>query len=231
MVNPPFHRSGAHQTGPRQVGQPIRQEAGQALVEFLAVALALVPLLVLVPLIGRLQDQAHAVEMASRLAAFDHALRAPLAQQPPVPDAHGRLAVVTTVALPASAPFEPVVQAALGLVAPGLHQTQITQAVPNTLAGLAFWAPFDQLDLRVTRRTTLLTDGWAAPSPQQVDGRVAGMVPGAPQAAAILPPVMGAARPFVERSGVPDSPAFADWGRWTDVVPADRLRPNNSPSP
>ena len=205
------------------------QQSGQALVEFLAMALALVPLFVLIPLVGRLQDQAHAVEMSSRFAAFDHALRAPLAQRPPAPGAAVDSPVVSVVVASASSPFDPTVRTTLGLTDQGLHQTTVTQQVPNTLAGLAFWAPFDRLDLQVTRHTTLLTEGWAASSPQQVDGRVAALVPAAPMAASALAPAMGAASPFAELAGVPASPAFADWGRWTDVVPADRLRGNNAP--
>ena len=44
---------------------------GQAMVEFLVVALALVPLFLLMPMIGKYQDIAHATDMASRYVAFD----------------------------------------------------------------------------------------------------------------------------------------------------------------
>lgn len=44
---------------------------GQALTEFLVVALALVPLFLLVPLIARYQDMGHSAQLASRYAAFD----------------------------------------------------------------------------------------------------------------------------------------------------------------
>jgi hypothetical protein len=46
-------------------------QAGQALAEFLAIAFALVPLLLLLPMIGKYQDLAHMTQMASRYAAFD----------------------------------------------------------------------------------------------------------------------------------------------------------------
>jgi hypothetical protein len=46
---------------------------GQALTEFLVVALALVPLYLLLPLIAKYQDIAYQVQMASRYAAFDAA--------------------------------------------------------------------------------------------------------------------------------------------------------------
>lgn len=48
---------------------------GQALTEFLVVALALVPLFLLVPLIAKYQDIAHQTQMASRYIAFDAAAR------------------------------------------------------------------------------------------------------------------------------------------------------------
>jgi hypothetical protein len=44
---------------------------GQALTEFLVLALALVPLFLLIPLIAKYQDISHAVRMASRYVAFD----------------------------------------------------------------------------------------------------------------------------------------------------------------
>lgn len=48
-----------------------RRQGGQALTEFIVVAVAMVPLLLLVPMIGKYQDLAHATQMASRYAAFD----------------------------------------------------------------------------------------------------------------------------------------------------------------
>lgn len=53
-------------TRPRAHGQ-----RGQAFTEFLALCLALVPLLLLAPMIAKYQDMAHAVQMASRYVAFD----------------------------------------------------------------------------------------------------------------------------------------------------------------
>jgi hypothetical protein len=50
--------------------RPARQQ-GQALTEFVVIALALVPLFLLMPMIGKYQDLAHSTEMASRYVAFD----------------------------------------------------------------------------------------------------------------------------------------------------------------
>lgn len=47
------------------------RQSGQALTEFLLVALALLPLFLLLPMLGKYQDLVHATQMASRYAAFD----------------------------------------------------------------------------------------------------------------------------------------------------------------
>lgn len=48
---------------------------GQALVEFLGLALVLVPFLLLLPMIAKYQDISHATEMAARYVAFDATVR------------------------------------------------------------------------------------------------------------------------------------------------------------
>lgn len=49
----------------------LSSQRGQALVEFLYVSLAMVPVFLLLPMIGKYQDVAHATQMASRYAALD----------------------------------------------------------------------------------------------------------------------------------------------------------------
>ena len=56
------------------LAQPHRQ-AGQALAEFLAVALVLIPLFLLVPMIAKYQDISHFSQLAARYAAFDAIVR------------------------------------------------------------------------------------------------------------------------------------------------------------
>ena len=51
------------------------QQQGQALTEFLVVAVALIPLFLLIPVIAKYQDIAHTTQMASRYAAFDNLVR------------------------------------------------------------------------------------------------------------------------------------------------------------
>ena len=52
-----------------------RAQTGQALIEFLVVALALLPLFLLIPVIAKYQSIAQATQMASRYAAFDGLVR------------------------------------------------------------------------------------------------------------------------------------------------------------
>jgi hypothetical protein len=53
----------------------LRPARGQALVEFLGLALVLVPILLLLPMIAKYQDMAHSTEMAARYVAFDATIR------------------------------------------------------------------------------------------------------------------------------------------------------------
>lgn len=57
----------------RRLGQGGRRprQQGQALTEFVVIALALVPLFLLLPMIAKYQDIAHATQLASRYVAFD----------------------------------------------------------------------------------------------------------------------------------------------------------------
>ncbi|VUZ23069.1 Uncharacterised protein [uncultured Comamonas sp.] len=47
------------------------QQKGQSLVEFIVIAIALMPLLLLLPMIAKYQDISHTVQVGSRYAAFD----------------------------------------------------------------------------------------------------------------------------------------------------------------
>ncbi len=59
----------------RPVKPATASQRGQSVVEFLVLAVALVPLFLLFPLIGKYQDIRHATQMASRYAAFDATTR------------------------------------------------------------------------------------------------------------------------------------------------------------
>lgn len=63
----------ARHSFPQRVGIGRRAQGGQSSAEFLVAAVALVPLLLLVPMIGKYQAIAYQTEAASRYAAFDAA--------------------------------------------------------------------------------------------------------------------------------------------------------------
>lgn len=60
----------------RSVPRRSNLECGQALTEFIVLALALIPLFLLIPIIAKYQDIAYATQIASRYVAFDVMTRA-----------------------------------------------------------------------------------------------------------------------------------------------------------
>ncbi len=263
---------------------PSSRQRGQALTEFLVAAVALIPLFLLVPLIAKYQDVNHAVQAASRYAAFDASLRndgvnswkdpgqladevrrrffsnvdAPVktgdaagnfkAQQnlfwrgprdEPLIEDVGRDVALTFGAsgLPQQAgslspasdgkPFTRHRQ--LDLNAEGLFTANVSVALVNMPNDLRFYKPFDAINLRLTRSTSLLVDPWTARGPQDVERRIS-------HDAAVFPAgqltgigaAFGAAVGLID--GVPSwgavrGPMLGQLEFWRDVVPEDRLRP------
>lgn len=60
-----------HRMAPRRRSDRKDGQAGQALTEFLVASIALVPLFLLLPMIGKYQDLSHATMLASRYVAFE----------------------------------------------------------------------------------------------------------------------------------------------------------------
>lgn len=69
---PPLRRAPLHPA-------PCRRCGGQSIVEFLVLALVLVPLFLTLPLLGKYLDLAHATEQAARYAAFETTVSGPAA--------------------------------------------------------------------------------------------------------------------------------------------------------
>jgi hypothetical protein len=118
----------------------------------------------------------------------------------------------------------------LDLKARGIYTAGVSVSLLNMPAGLKFYEPFDQINLRMTRRTSLAIDAWTASGPGQVASKIEG-------ASLIYPatvlsgitPILGAAVASVELPGVfarkpMPSPRFGELDFFVDVVPADRLR-------
>lgn len=263
---------------------PPRPQGGQALVEFLAIAAALLALFLLMPMIGKYQDIAHATQMASRYAAFDATVHNDAAgsHKPPPQlaeevrrrhfsqahapirthdragdvDAHrnplwndpaghpliprfadiavsfgeGRAAAHSQGFKRGSdgRPFSLVPladHARLGLQAQGIYRANVSVPLANLPSGMGSYTPFDQLDLRVTRHTSVLIEPWASRSVEQTMDRSGRLAPPGSRFAP-METLLGLAIPVFELMEV-QAPRFGRLDRWQDVVPADRLRPDH----
>lgn len=256
---------------------------GQALTEFLVIAVALVPLFLLLPMIGKYQDLAHATQMASRYAAFDATsfggvngynpwkppsqLASELQRRfygnagAPIKtgdvagnfDAHrnvfwrdpyGRPLIQdfndVTVSFGNNSgtqvggfsasqdgrPFDQVPFAnadTIGLAAAGVYTANVAVALANLPQGIRSVAPFDSLDLSISRHTSLLFDPWSSPTTVKTEQRVGTLAP-LNGALGALSPVLDVAIRILDMDEV-STPKFGDLREWRDVVPTDRLVP------
>lgn len=279
----------SHRQWSRWPGQPARRyRRGQALTEFLVLAVALLPLYLLIPLIAKYQDIGSQAEMASRYVAFEAATRndaqstwktpAELAGEvrrrffsnSDAPIKTGDVAgnflanqnlfwlgpdgasLITDfdrdVAVsfgpdqkpdqadafsPANdgAPFNDIVESSvhihaadkLGLASKGIYTGNVTVRLANLSAGLKMVAPFDHIDLAVTRHASVLIDGWQARNPAQVQSRIdSGVLVPATHLRSVAP-VVNASVTLAEAGHV-SGPKLGQLDFWTDVVPSDRLK-------
>lgn len=257
------------------------REQGQALAEFLAVALALIPLFLLVPMIAKYQDLAHFTQLASRYAAFDATVRndatgtwkpeAELAAEvrrrffsnsdAPIKtgdvagnfDAHRNLfwsdpagehlindldndiAVSFGTAFGPShtdgfqgasdtLPFTPLATQ-LQLSTRGIYRSNVSVTLADLPDGQAFYEPFNNIGLSMTRSTSLLLDPWTARDPQQVEARILnapGIFPAGTLAS--VANTVNALIAVVEYPGGLTGPKIGQLDFWRDVVPEDRLK-------
>lgn len=246
-----------------------RKQAGQALTEFLVVALAIIPLFLLIPLIAKYQDIGHATQMASRYAAFDATINNPsisgmkdpaiLAQEvrrrffsnidapiktndaagnfrahqnafwrgpnnePLISDINGVNVNLASAGSPSSGPSSFVADNVFDMPNSPMYRGAVSVPLVNLPAGIRSYEPFDQLDLRVDRHTTLLVDGWSSRDLDTVRSRVNRMAP-VGDALSAAAPVLSLPFVFIELDKV-DPPQIGVLQPWDDVVPADRLRP------
>jgi hypothetical protein len=254
-------------------------QRGQALTEFLVLALVLVPLFLLVPVLAKYQDIAHATQMASRYIAFDAFVRndpagtwkpeAELAEEvrrrffgnsdTPVKthDAAGNFkahqtlfwrnpddtSMIADVNRDVSVGFGPANGAAhesaftavededasfslaskFGLRSRGIYTANVAVAVANVPAALSAYRPFDSLNLRMQRSTSILFDSWSARGPVEAEQRFGGnptIFPAGELAA--LNSVVGAAVTAID-VGLVSPPRLGQLDFWRDIVPDDRL--------
>lgn len=261
---------------------------GQALTEFLVLAVALVPLYLLIPVIAKYQDVAGEVEMASRYVTFESMTRndaqsswktpaelagdvrrrffsntdAPIktgdvagnfrANQnlfwrgpddaPLIADFDRDVAVSFGPAhqpnqsngfTPANdgAPFNGIAGTStgintadkLGLASKGIYTGNVTVRLANLPAGLTMYAPFDKIDLAISRHTSVVIDGWQAKESAQVESRIdSGVLVPATELRGVAAVVNGSVS-LVE-SGQVHGPKLGQLDFWSDVVPSDRLK-------
>ena len=119
---------------------------------------------------------------------------------------------------------------------PPLYRGKVEVPLLNLPAGVKSYEPFDNIDLRVGRQTTVMIADWAGENPDQVNDRVRGSQS---NPLADVGSVMGnldlmratsiasdaMALPFLLfELGKVEPPRMGKLDRWSDVVPADRLR-------
>ncbi len=277
----------------------LASQRGQALTEFVVISLVLVPLLLLIPMIAKYQDMAHATQLASRYVAFEAMTRNDgmgdgsfksvdeLGQEAsrrffgnanaPIKtgDAAGNFKahqsmfwrdhkgnaliknfgsdVMVTFGHAKSASHDEAYSVAsdakpfdtksvnlrekMKLKANGIYSANVSLNVANldSAAGgiTKVFDEFKNIDLVITRRTSLVPDTWTASGPEQVESRIDNkdMYP-----AGVLKPlrnVMGAAAVLIESpkclgGGSCDpskvGPQVGHLDFWRDVVPEDRLK-------
>lgn len=121
----------------------------------------------------------------------------------------------------------------LDLKARGIYTAGVSVSLVNMPAGLKFYEPFDQINLRLTRSTSVAVDSWTASGPQQVESKIKGapLIFPATTLSAVTP-ILGAAIGLVEAPGFlagkpMPSPRLGELSFFIDVVPEDRLRSRN----
>jgi hypothetical protein len=121
-----------------------------------------------------------------------------------------------------------ILRSQLDLQARGIYTANVSVALVNMPDGLKFYEPFNQINLRVTRSTSLAIDPWTARSPQQVESKIARSPAVFPvgQLSAVSPIVDGAVT-LIELPGGIRGPRLGQLDFWRDVVPEDRLRSRN----
>jgi hypothetical protein len=252
------------------------------------VALALVPLFLLLPVIAKYQDLVYQTQLASRYVAFDAGARnewqnswkdpAQLAGEvrrrfyssPDAPiktndtvgnfDAHrnlfwrgpGNEPLITDFDTDVSVSFgetnsanqaagfksardgdpfnkvggtevETNIASQLDLKAAGVFTGNVSVKLANPPTFLRSYRTFDKINLSITRRTSLVINGWDADSPQKVAERIDSrlLIPGS-----LLRPIASVAGAFVVpfEAGQVQSPRLGQLDFWQDVVPSDRLK-------
>lgn len=115
-----------------------------------------------------------------------------------------------------------------GLSRQGIYTANVSVSLANLPGGLRLIQPFDDIDIVITRSSSLVIDGWASPSPQATQSRLADIAvnPGSAMSgfSAILDPIVMALDGRAVGLGGIRAPRLGQLDYWRDVVPSDRLR-------
>jgi hypothetical protein len=114
--------------------------------------------------------------------------------------------------------------AAFRLPGTPLYRSNVGVPLVNLPAGITSYEPFDRLNLRVERNTTLLVDGWSSRSVSQARDRTVSSLP-VTQALGVFAGVSDFTIRLFERGEI-SGPRLGQLDDYQDIVPADRLRPN-----
>lgn len=255
-------------------------QCGQALIEFLVLALVLIPLFLLIPMVGKYQDIGIATQLASRYLAFEamthndsvgewtpesnlaNDVRRRFFSNPSAPIKTGDTAgdfkadqnplwrdpvdealirsfnSDITISFGSAVatkhqdgfsnasderPF--VLYSPLSLQARGTYTAGVTVDIASLPAGLSAYEPFDQLHLKMTRRTTVLLDHWAGRDPVAVQAHLNNVEINAGQ---LQRPMAPAVKLAVYAAELPPwgrvlAPKLGEFDFWQDTVPIDRL--------
>jgi hypothetical protein len=111
----------------------------------------------------------------------------------------------------------------LSLKTTGIFTGNVSVKLANTPDFLKSYQPFDKIDLSITRRTSLVVNGWDANSPQKVAERLDSklLILGT-----LLRPVGSVAGVFITlfEAGQVETPRLGQLDFWQDVIPSDRLK-------
>ncbi|SDX80009.1 hypothetical protein SAMN04515617_10710 [Collimonas sp. OK242] len=107
----------------------------------------------------------------------------------------------------------------------GIYSANVSVTLVNLPGDLKFYKPFDTINLRMSRSTSLLIDGWSGRDPGSVQDKLSNVeiFPGkalAPLSVVVDPVVMVIELP----GGITKGPKLGKLDFWQDVVPPDRLR-------
>lgn len=258
-----------HTTSPgyaRSRARVPRRHRGQALVEFLTIAAALVPLFLLMPVLAKYMDIAQATQAASRYAAFEATVhhggsvggllpssqlgtevRRRFFSNPDAPvktndaagdfQAHRNLFwrgptgdpliasqqdVATSLTPTFRAPDRTLgLRGHTSLEDSAVQRADVSVALLRMPAFLRSYAPLNQLDLRISRTTSVLPNAWMASGPAAVRENVNGINHLTRNVEALQTVADLVVEPFELFQN--EAPQFNRLERWDDVVPLDRL--------